>query len=177
MNKYRNGMLLVALTLVFACGSASPAFGQAEPSTGDAEPKVEKPATEQASQPAAEPQPAITELAGVSLGMTADEARKKLGKPDVSDKEGMLFTPGDNQSIQIGLDPKGTVRTIAIIYTEGNDKAMSFEDVFGAGVEKPDSSGNVYKLVRYPSANVWLSYSLTNADSKPTTVITMRRLN
>ncbi len=169
------GMMLLAVTF----GFASSASAQAEPSTGAVQAKVEKPAVkEKPAAPASQesPAPVVTSLGGLTLGLTADEAKDKLGKPDVSDKTGMLFTPSGTESIQIGLDEEGKIRTIAHIYTDGDKKAPSFEDVFGPGVEKPESTGTLYKMVRYPEAGMWLSYSLTNADSKPMTVVTMRRI-
>ena len=121
--------------------------------------------------------PAIKGLREVTLGMTVEQVKDTLGKPDVEDKTGLFFTPTKTESVQIGLDPKGTVRTIAVIYSEGDKNAPDFEDIFGPKVEKPETKDTVYKMVRYPEAGYWVSFSLSNPGSKPTTRVTMRRLD
>lgn len=121
-------------------------------------------------------EPFVTELRGVSIGMTRDEVKDKLGKPKVSDKAGMYFELAKNESAQIGIDAKGLVRTVALIYANGDSDAPKFEDIFGpdvAMVKKKD--GSVYKLVRYRSAGFWIAYS-RSAGKKAMTTVTMRRI-
>lgn len=176
-NRRNTRFWLPSLMLAFFLVSIGSA--QTETPAGAGETKDEKPEVQETApvQTAAVPAPAITSLGGVSLGMSADEARAKLGKADASDKAGMLFTPSGTQSVQIGLDDTGTVRTIAYIYSDGDSAAPSFEDVFGPNVPKPEPGAQLYKMVTYPDAGFWLSYSRSEVGGKPMTVITMRRLN
>jgi hypothetical protein len=121
--------------------------------------------------------PFVSDLKGVKVGMTKKEVEGVLGRARVSDDAGMYYSFSDTQSAQIGLDSEGKVRTIALLFSEGDKHAMSYTDVFGPGTPPaPDANGNVYQMVRYPSAGFWISYSLTNTADSPMTVITMRRI-
>jgi len=121
--------------------------------------------------------PFVTALKGISINMTRDQVKEVLGSPSVSDKTGVLYEFSKTHSAQIGLDSKGKVRTIALIYMDGDTGPMSYTDVFGPdAVPVPKKSGNIYKLVRYPADHFWISYSMTNPGSKPMTVVTMRRI-
>src|SRR4051794_8760516 len=95
----------------------------------------------------APPAPIVKELHGVTIGMTADEARQKLGRPKTADDAGMYFELGKNESAEVGLDEQKLVRTIAIIFTDGDFHAPSMTDVLGsvAPDEKKDD-GSVYKM-------------------------------
>ena len=123
------------------------------------------------------PAPAITDLKGVSVGMTRAEVREVLGKPQVSGKASMNYKFSKTSTAQIGFDPAGKVRTIALIYMNGDATAPSFADVFGPDVpmvEKED--GSVYNLLRYKTAGYYVAYSKTMVSKKPMVVITMRKL-
>lgn len=131
----------------------------------------------QDGQTAKQSGPVITDLKGIKIGMTKDEVREKLGKPSTSDKSSMVYTLSKIETAQIGLNSKGNVRTIALIYTDDDADTPKFEDVFGPSVEKvTKKNGSVYKLVRYPSAGFWIAYSRSIIDKKPLTTITMRKL-
>ena len=81
--------------------------------------------------------------------------------------------PGDS----LGLDTKSKVRTIALLFMDGDPKAMSFADVFGPDAKAyPKKNGSIYKMVRYPAAGYWVSYSLTNPTKNAMTVVTMRKM-
>lgn len=123
------------------------------------------------------PAPFVNSLKGVTLGMTPDEVRDKLGKPEASDETGMYYSLSKNESAQIGLNPQGKVRTIALIYSNDDSDAPKFEDIFGPDVVNPTKKdGTAYKLVRYPAAGFWIAYSRILANKKPLTTITMRRI-
>lgn len=162
------------MLLLVLCWTAT-AHAQSEPPSpaGEQQEKIERETA--APQTNTAPKPAITSLDDIRLGMTIDEVKAALGKPDVEDKTGMLFTPG-RHSVQVGVDDKGTVRTIAVVYTDGDKDAPTFEQIFGPSVEAPEPGGNIYKLIRYPEAGFWLSYSVTNPGDKPITAVTMRRM-
>ncbi|CAN5538912.1 hypothetical protein BH10ACI3_BH10ACI3_02180 [soil metagenome] len=121
--------------------------------------------------------PFVTDLKGISIGMSSDEVLEKLGKPKVKDDAGMLFSLGKKEAVQIGIGTKGLVRTIALIYEDGNRNAPVFEDIFGSTVEKNENEdGSVYKMIRYDDDGFWLAYSQTAGDSTFTT-LTMGRIN
>jgi hypothetical protein len=113
--------------------------------------------------------PVLREFKGVHLGMPANEARKLLGSPaDKSDQQD-LFSPSDKETIQVSYDAQHNVAAIAVMYL-GGDKAPACKDILGSDLTaKPD--GSMYRLVRYPKAGYWVSYSRTPGDSPLITVM------
>ncbi|MEP6944474.1 MAG: hypothetical protein ABJA02_01045 [Acidobacteriota bacterium] len=136
------------------------------------------------STPQATPSPAptrlmpfIKDLQGVPIGMPRKEVEKNLGSAKVSDKAGLYYEFSKTHSAQIGFDADSNVRTVALIFTGGDKSAPAFADVFGADVSSsPNANGGIYKMVRYPEAGFWVSYSVTNPGPQATTVVTMRRM-
>lgn len=124
--------------------------------------------------PDADNRPAFSEFKGVSIGMPAEEARKRLGSPRDKSAEQDFYMFGDNQAVQVYYDKSGAVNAISIDFMSGANGIPSCKDVLGAEVEKkPD--GSVYKLIRYPKAGYWVSYSRTAGDSS-TVTITMQKI-
>lgn len=122
-------------------------------------------------------QPAVTELRGVSLGMTKDEVKAKLGKPLSEDDKGFFYTFSNTESAQIGLNADGKVRTIALIYSKGDSDAPKFEDIFGPNVQVAAAdNGRIYKMIRYPSAGFWVAYSKIGEDKDALTTVTMKKI-
>jgi hypothetical protein len=121
-----------------------------------------------------ESQPAFTEFKGVRIGMSADEARKKLGTPRDKSAEQDFYIFNDTEAVQVFYDKAGAVTAISIDFMTGASSIPSAKQVLGVDAEtKPD--GSVYKLLRYPKAGYWVSYSRTAGDS-PTTTITMQKI-
>ena len=119
--------------------------------------------------------PAFNDFKGVKIGTMADEARKKLGNPHDKSAEQDLYMFGDNQMVQVYYDKKGAVNAISIDFMSGANGIPSCKDVLGAEAEtKPD--GSIYKLIRYPKAGYWVSYSKT-AGSSPTVTVTMQKID
>ncbi len=118
--------------------------------------------------------PAFSDFKGVSIGMPADEARKKLGSPRDKSAEQDFYMFGDNEAVQVYYDKAGAVNAISIDFMSGASGIPSCKDVLGAEAEKkPD--GSVYKLIRYPKVNYWVSYSRTAGDGA-TVTITMQKM-
>jgi hypothetical protein len=121
-----------------------------------------------------ESSPVFAEFKGVRIGMAAEDARKKLGSPreKADDQDFYLFD--DNQAIQIYYDKAKTVSAISIDYMSGASGIPAPKDVIGG---EPDSKadGSSYKMVRYPKAGYWVSYSKT-AGNSPTITITMQKI-
>jgi hypothetical protein len=122
----------------------------------------------------ADNRPAFSDFKGVSIGMHAEDARKKLGNPREKGVEQDFYMFGDNQAVQVYYDKAGAVNAISIDFMSGAREIPSCKDVLGAEAEKkPD--GSVYKLIRYPKVGYWVSYSRT-AGTEATVTITMQKI-
>jgi hypothetical protein len=121
-----------------------------------------------------EAEPAFSDFKGVRIGSSADEARKKLGNPRDKGDDQDFYVFNDTQAVQIFYDKTAKVTAISIDYMSGASAIPSPRDVLGTDPDKkPD--GSLYKLVRYPKAGFWVSYSRTAGDS-PTTTVTMQKI-
>ena len=111
--------------------------------------------------------PVFQEYRGIQIGWLADDVRKKLGNPankgEVEDF--YVFGNGDNERCQIVYDKTTRkVTTISVDFMNGATDVITPQQVFGADVEtKPD--GSKHRLVRYPKAGFWVSYSRTAGDT------------
>lgn len=121
-----------------------------------------------------ESRPAFSEFRGVRIGTSADETRKKLGSPRDKSAEQDLYVYNDTQVVQVFYDKASAVTAISIDYMNGATGVPSAKDVLGADAEAK-ADGSVYKLVRYPKAGYWVSYSRT-AGNEPTITVTMQKL-
>lgn len=120
------------------------------------------------------PEENVFQFRGVKIGMATDEARKKLGSPREKSPEQDFYLFNDNEAVQVYYD-KGAVSAIAIDYMTGASGIPSPKDVLGTDAEaKPD--GSIHKVVRYPKAGYWVSYSRT-AGNEPTITITMQKIH
>jgi hypothetical protein len=133
-----------------------------------------------AAQPAVEaaaPAPFIDDVSGVSVGMTADEVKDKLGKPESSDASSMYYELDGSKTLRLRLDADKKVSLIAAMYMGNDANPPKVTDVFGPDVNiEPGENGSVYKMVRYPSAGFWVAYSRLNAGGDPLTTITIQKL-
>jgi len=121
--------------------------------------------------------PVFHEYRGVQIGWVADDVRKKLGNPANKGEEQdyYVFGNGENERAQIIYD-KATrkVTTISVDFMNGATDVITPQQVFGADVEtKPD--GSKHKLVRYPKAGFWVSYSRTAGDT-PIVSVTLQKM-
>src|SRR5215471_16080744 len=119
-------------------------------------------------------QPAFHEFRGVSIGMAADEARKKLGTPKDKSAEQDFYVFNDNEYVNLYYDKTGAVNTISVDFMSGSNGVPSSKDIFGADAEAK-ADGSVFKRVDYPKAGYWVSYSRT-AGNDPTTTITIQKI-
>ena len=110
---------------------------------------------------------------GVKIGMATDEARKKLGSPKEKSAEQDFYLFNDNEAVQIYYE-KGAVSAIAIDYMSGSNGIPTPKAVLGAEAEAK-ADGSIHKVVRYPKAGYWVSYSRT-AGAEPTTTVTMQKI-
>jgi hypothetical protein len=117
--------------------------------------------------------PVFHEYRGVKIGWVADDVRKKLGSPANKGEEQDFYIFGEKETCQVMYD-KGQVTAISVDFMNGAKEIITPQQVFGADIEaKPD--GSKYKLVRYPKAGYWVSYSRTAGDS-PIITVTIQKL-
>lgn len=119
-------------------------------------------------------EPPFSSYKGVRIGMTAAEARKLLGSPTDKDDRQEVFAVSDEESCQVYYDAARKVSAVSITYFSA--KAVPApRSVLGEEPEaKPD--GSVYKLIRYPKAGYWVSYTRTSGDA-PMTIIAIQKLD
>ncbi len=108
-------------------------------------------------------QPLYTEYKGVRLGMTAQEVRTKLGEPalpGLTDNEPDYFVISEVEAAQIGYDAARRVKVISVDYQNGVG-APEPVLVVGAPLETKEN-GFQFRVVRYESLGLWVSYSRTS---------------
>jgi hypothetical protein len=127
-----------------------------------------------ALDPPDETQPTLNQFKGVRIGMMADDARKKLGTPRDKSAEQDFYMVNDNEVLQVYYDKGGAVSAISIDFMSGASAVPTSKEVFGADAEAK-ADGSIYKLVRYPKAGYWVSYSRT-AGNEATTTVTMQKI-
>ncbi len=121
-----------------------------------------------------EESPRFADFKGVRIGMAAEDARKKLGSPRDKSDEQDFYVFNDNEAVQIFYDKAKTVSAISIDFMSGASDIPPARDIIGAEPEAK-ADGSSYKMVRYPKAGYWVSYSRT-AGSSPTITITMQKI-
>ena len=121
-----------------------------------------------------EDRPLFVDFRGVRLGMAADEARKKLGSPRDKGDDVDLYVFNDNEAVQIYYDKAKMVSAISIDFMSGASDVPAPKDIVGSQPEVR-ADGSAYKMVRYPKAGYWVSYSKT-AGNSPTITVTMQKI-
>jgi len=131
--------------------------------------------TNSAAQARGADDPLFSEYKGVRIGMTADEARKKLGEPQDKSDEQDFYVFNEKESAQVFYDKAHKTYAISINYLGGGSETPAPKGVLGSEIEaKPD--GSLYKMVRYRKAGYWVSYSRT-AGTDPLTTVTIQRID
>lgn len=114
-------------------------------------------------------QPLYREYRGVRLGMTAAEARAKLGDPALKSDEQDFYVISSNETAQIAYKAQKVV-TISIDYV-GGVGAPDYRSVVGEGLlERPD--GSLFRMVMYNSERFWVTYN-KSASVVPLVTITI----
>ncbi len=126
------------------------------------------------SLPAADDNPVYSSYRGVELGMAIEDARKKLGSPKERSDGQDYYEFSDNESAQLYYDAAKKVTAITATYIGKLDSAPTAKAIFGQEAEvKPD--GGIFKMVRYPKAGFWISYTKTGGDD-PLIMIAMQKI-
>jgi hypothetical protein len=118
--------------------------------------------------------PVFSEYRGVQIGMTADEARKKLGRPKDKGDTQDLFVFNDNETAQVVYDAAHKVVTLSVDFLNGATGVPVPKAVVGSDLEAK-SDGSMYKMVRYPKAGYWVSFSRTAGDT-PLISVTIQKI-
>lgn len=123
----------------------------------------------------ADDDPVFREYRGVQLGMTVEEARKKLGNPKDKGDEQDFYVFGDRETAQVVYDKLHKVSVLSVDFQSGANGVPTPKTVLGSDLEaKPD--GSMYKMIRYKKAGYWVSYNRTAGDS-PLISITIQRID
>ena len=110
------------------------------------------------------------EYRGVRLGMTAGEARTKLGEPAMKSDDQDFYVFSANETAQIVYDSGQKVVTISSDYTAGVG-APDYKTVVGEELlQKPD--GSLFKIVFHNSERFWVSYN-KSASQVPVVTVTI----
>lgn len=117
-------------------------------------------------------QPLYREYRGVRLGMTAEEARAKLGVPAMKSDEQDFYVFSANETAQLVYAEQKVV-TISTDYTSGIG-APDYKRVVGEGLlQRPD--GSLFRMVLYDSEHFWVSYN-KSASEIPVVTITIGKM-
>jgi GAF domain-containing protein len=121
-----------------------------------------------------EEDPIFHDYRGVKLGWLADEVRKKLGDPanKADDQDYYIFN--ENERAQVYYDKSRQVTAISVDFMTGANQILTPQQVFGAEIEAK-TDGSKSRLVRYPKAGYWVSYSRTAGDT-PIISVTIQKM-
>lgn len=182
LKRGRAGIAALAF-MIFAFAAQS--FGQdgAAP-VATPEPQAEQAAPATQTEPAAPAAqgtqtnaPLIDDINGITLGMTANEVRDKLGKPDSGNGTSLYYELKNGQQIQLQLDAEKKVTMVAGIYTGAKADAPEFAEVFGPDkTPQPQENGNVYQRVRYSEAGYWVAYNKVNLEDGAMVIVSLQKI-
>lgn len=155
-----------------AAQGASPTAAQQKEKAADSKAQGEAVGTGNAATPEAAAEPLLREYKSVTLGMSAKDARDKLGKPQEKSDVMDFYVFSDRERARVYYQD-GKVSAIIATYVGKDGGAPPPASVLGTEIEaKPD--GSLYKMVKYPGAGYWVAYSRTAGDS-PMVMITMQK--
>ncbi len=125
--------------------------------------------------PAEDVNPVFREYRGVQIGMTADEARKKLGSPKDKGDEQDFYIFSEQETAQIVYDKTHKVSVLSVDFSSGAANVPTAKTVMGTEIEAK-ADGSLYKMIRYAKAGYWVSYNRTAGDT-PLTTITIQKID
>ncbi|HEY9402075.1 MAG TPA: hypothetical protein VIQ24_05240 [Pyrinomonadaceae bacterium] len=117
-------------------------------------------------------EPLYREYKGVHIGMSAQDVRARLGKPEEKSDAMDFYVFSDRERARVYYQD-GKVSAIIATYMGKESGAPAPLQVIGTDIEaKPD--GSLYQMKTYPQAGYWVAYSRTPGDS-PMVMITMQK--
>jgi hypothetical protein len=117
--------------------------------------------------------PVFSTYRGISIGTSMTDARAKLGEPKERSDERDYFVFTGNENTQVFYDGSRNVRAIMVTY-EKITEAPTAKAVFGQDVV-PQADGGIFKMVRYPKAGFFVSYTKLSGDN-PMVIIAMQKI-
>jgi hypothetical protein len=123
---------------------------------------------------ASDDSPLFQEYRSVRLGMTTEEVRKTLNNPSDKSDEQDFFVFNESESAQVFYDKTKKVFAISINFMNGAQNIPSPKSIFGSDLAA-NADGSVHKMVRYPKAGCWVSFSRT-AGNSPLTTVTLQKI-
>lgn len=118
--------------------------------------------------------PVFKEYRGVQIGMTAEDARKKLGNPKDKGDEQDFYIFSERETAQVVYDKAHKVTILSVDFSAGAPDVPTPKSVVGADIV-PKADGSMYKMIRYTKAGYWVSYNRTAGDS-PMISITIQKI-
>ncbi|HEY0323945.1 MAG TPA: hypothetical protein VGC66_23560 [Pyrinomonadaceae bacterium] len=119
-------------------------------------------------------EPCFSEYKGIQIGMTIDEARKKLGAPKEKADELDIYSYNDKETAQVYYDKTTQkITAISVDYLGATD-APECKKVTGTEADSR-ADGSKFKLIRYPKQGYWVSYNRT-AGASPIITVTMQKI-
>ena len=118
--------------------------------------------------------PCFSEYRGVQIGMSIDDARKKLGEPKDKAEELDIYSFGDKETAQIYYDKQSNKVTAISVDYVGETGAPECRKVTGTDADAR-ADGSKFKLIRYPKQGYWVSYNRT-AGTSPIITVTMQKI-
>lgn len=118
--------------------------------------------------------PAFTDYKGITLGMSAVDARAKLPKPKETSDQQDFYIISAGESVQILYGDDKNVKAISTTYFGSDAKPPTPIAVFGTDVEV-QPNGSINKMVKYPKLGFWISYIRTEGDD-PVIMVTIHKL-
>lgn len=119
--------------------------------------------------------PPFASYKGVSIGIPIENARAILGNPKEIVEKQDFYLFSENESMQVFYEDGKTVTAIMVTFVGVIDTAPSAKDVFGEEVAA-NEDGSFFKMVRYPKAGFWISYSHAATADKMIN-IAMQKIN
>ncbi len=119
--------------------------------------------------------PQFSEYKGVSIGMPIENARAILGNPKEKVEKQDFYQFTENESVQIFYEDGQNVTAVMVTFIGVLDMAPTAKAVFGVDVAA-NEDGSFFKMVRYPKAGFWISYSHAATADKMIN-IAMQKIN
>jgi hypothetical protein len=118
-------------------------------------------------------EPLFHEYKSVQIGMSADDARKKLGTPTQMSDAQDFYIFSETETAQVVYDAAQRVTAISVDYLNGGN-APDYKTIVGTEIETK-ADGSMYKMVRYPKQGFWVSYNRT-ASATPIITVTIQKM-
>ncbi len=111
---------------------------------------------------------------GVSIGMSAEQARQKLGTPKERSNSGDYYVLSPGESVQLIFEKDLSIKSLTVNYTGDLKSAPSPKDVFGVDVKK-EADGSITKMMSFPKDGYWASFVRTGGK-ETMIVVTLQKL-